>query len=232
VIVYWVRVQEQEAWYARHLPLVEQRIVDVGANVGRLSQFFWDQGKRTSTIVSIEPMPENVKAIEARIRASRAGSKWTVKRCAISSRDGHVKMRSVEQPWGLNSVVDESERGTLTIACRRLDSLVPDATVVKVDVEGHEHEFLPSAVPKMTSVRAWAVELHAKPGAPLEPTLALFADAGFRLLTAGTTKDDPNGPWVDVEVTPEWSWERVASTRMKSGGTFKMLHLLALRRDQ
>ncbi len=222
-------MDQQEAWYAKHLPLKAQVIVDVGANVGRLSQFFWEQAKRTSTIVSVEPMPENAKAIEARIRAARAGNKWTLKRCAISSRDGHIKMRAVQQPWGLNSVVDPSETGTLTIACRRLDSLVPDATVVKVDVEGHEHELLPSAVPAMKSVRAWAVELHMIEGAPLERTLSLFADAGFRLLSPGAKKDDPEGPWVDVDVTPEWTWDRLPAARTTSGGIFKMLHLIALR---
>ena len=129
-------MDRQETWYAENLPLEGEVVVDVGANVGKLSQFFWDQGHRKSKVISVEPMPENVKAIEARIKAAKAGTKWTVKRCAISGKDGHVQMRRLNAQWGLNSMVG-TEGDTIAIACRRLEALAPDATVVKVDVEGH-----------------------------------------------------------------------------------------------
>lgn len=226
-------LDRQETWYAAHLPLRDQVIVDVGANVGKLSQFFWEQGKRTNTVISVEPMPENVKAIEARIKAAKAGSKWTVKRCAISAKDGHVRMRRLTAQWGLNSMVPVGEEAdTIAIACRRLEALAPDATVVKVDVEGHEYAFLPTAVPALPAVKAWALELHCVEGERLEDTLRLFVDHGYRLLAGAAKKTDPDGPWVSVPAAPEWSWAQIGGIPTVKDGlpsTFKMLHVLALK---
>ena len=226
-------MDRQEVWYAENLPLHGEIVVDVGANVGKLSQFFWEQGRRTNTVISVEPMPENVKAIEARIKAAKAGNKWTVKRCAISGKDGHVQMRRLNAQWGLNSMVPEGDAAdTVAVACRRLEALAPNATVVKVDVEGHEYAFLPTAVPAMPNVKAWALELHCAFGERLEDTLRLFADRGYRLLAGAAKKTDPDGPWVSVPAAPEWSWEQIGGIpTIKDGlpSTFKMLHVLALK---
>jgi FkbM family methyltransferase len=232
-------MDRQEAWYLAHLPLRNQRIADVGANVGRLSQFFWDHGERSSSIVSIEPMPENAKAIERRIRAARAASKWSVKRCAISSRDGHLVMRRLSAPTrggGLNAMVTgaagDASGDEVTTACRTLEGLVPDATVIKVDVEGHEYTFLPQAVRALDKATAWALELHLVAGHPLEETLLLFAKSGYRLIGAAARRDDPDGAWIDVALTPEWTWDRIpglATTRDGLPSTFKMVHVLAVR---
>jgi FkbM family methyltransferase len=223
-------MDHQERWYAANLPLRGELIVDVGANVGRLSQFFWEQGARRNEVISIEPLAENIKAIEARIRAAKAGNKWTVKKCAVSARDGHLALRPVSAEWGQNSMV--SDDGSLRVACRRLEAIAPDATVVKVDVEGHEYAFLPQALAAMPNVRAWALELHCVEGHKLEDTLKSFADAGLRLVGAGVKKADPEGPWVNLEITPAWSWDSIPGTSTVRDGlpsTFKMLHVLALR---
>ncbi len=227
-------IDPQAQWYARLLPLREQVVVDVGANVGKLSQLFWDESRRTSRVVSIEPLPENAKAIEARIRASKAGSRWTVKRCAISSRDGHLELQPLRAPWGANSMVPVAADagGTIKVACRTLEGLVPDATIVKVDVEGHEYAFLPQAVAALPNVRAWAVELHHVEGHPLERTLTLFADHGYRLIGAGARRSDPSGPWVDVDVTPAWTWDAIPGVPTRRDGMpseFKMMHIIAIR---
>ncbi len=220
----------QERWYRENLPLRGEKIVDVGANVGKLSQFFWDVGVRSNEVISVEPLPENIKALEARIRAAKPGNKWSVKKCAVSSRDGHVALRRVDAAWGHNSMA--AADGALTVACRRLEAIAPDATVVKVDVEGHEYAFLPQALHAMPSVKAWALELHSVEGHRLEDTLKMLADAGYRLIGAGAKRADPNGPWVNVEITPAWTWDSipgVASTRDGLPATFKMLHVLAVR---
>jgi precorrin-6B methylase 2 len=72
-MTYAARVDAQERWYLDNIPLKDQVVADVGANVGRLSQFFFDRVSRKGRVVSIEPIPSNIKAIEARIR--RAGAK-------------------------------------------------------------------------------------------------------------------------------------------------------------
>jgi FkbM family methyltransferase len=223
-------VNRQERWYRDNLPLRGEKIVDVGANVGQLSQFFWDQGARRNEVISVEPVAENIKAIEARIRAAKAGNRWTLKKCAVSSKDGHVALRPIRADWGHNSMVVED--GGVTVACRRLEAIAPDATIVKVDVEGHEYAFLPQALAAMPSVKAWALELHRVEGHRLEDTLRMFAAADYRLVAAGADKTDPLGPWLNIELTTSWSWDSVPSfPTMRDGlpSMFKMLHVLALR---
>lgn len=226
-------MDRQELWYVENLPLRGEKIIDVGANIGKFSQLFWDQGARKNEVISIEPILENAKAIEARIRASKAGNKWTVKKCAVSALNGQLELRPLRAAWGLNSMVPlDGEGERIQVACRKLESIAPDASVVKVDVEGHEYTFLPQALASMPKVKAWALELHQVDDQPLERTLQQLVDYGYRLVGAGAKRSDPNGPWVNVEVTPQWTWADipgVASVRDGLPSTFKMLHVLALR---
>ncbi len=224
----------QEGWYARLLPLRGEIVADVGANVGRLSQFFWDAGARTNRVVSIEPLAENAKAIEARIKAANAGAKWTVKRCAVSARDGHLALQPLRASWGANSMVpiEGASAETIEVACRTLEGLVPDATIVKIDVEGHEYAFLSQALAAMPKVRAWALELHCVPGQPLEETLGELHARGLRLVGAGQRRGDKSGAWVDIDLDPRTTWAAipgVSTTRDGLPAEFKMLHVVALR---
>jgi FkbM family methyltransferase len=228
-------VDAQERWYLDNIPLDGETVADVGANVGRLSQFFFDHGTKKTRVVSIEPLPANIKAIEARIRKSGASRRWTLKKCAISDRDGHLAMRQVKAAWGDNGVVvgpeEPADDKTVKVACRRLATLVPDATVVKIDVEGHEYAFLADALETMAGVGCWALELHCVAGHPLEETLRLLADRGLSLFTAGHHPDRPEH-WVNVPISPALSWEQIPGTpSMRDGvpGMFKMLHVIAKR---
>jgi FkbM family methyltransferase len=226
-------MDDQERWYADNLPLRAEKIVDVGANVGRLSQFFWEQGARTNEVISVEPIAENIKAIEARIRAAKAGNKWTVKKCAVSAHDGHLALRPLRAEWGANSMVPIDDGGErIQVACRRLEAIAPDATVVKVDVEGHEYAFLAQALAAMPRVKAWALELHQVEGHTLETALQMISGHGYRLVGAGKKRSDLEGAWVNIDVPPTWTWDTIPGIPTVRDGlpsTFKMLHVLALR---
>ncbi len=218
----------QKPWYRDNLPLLGGVIVDVGANVGELSQLFFERAGPKGRVVSVEPHPDNIKRLERRIR--KAGSRrWSLKRCAISSRQGMVSLRELAMSGGANAMVVEGG-GDFTVACMPLAALVPDATVVKLDVEGHEYAILPEAVPALTRARAWAVELHKVEGHPLEQTLALFAAHGFTLVSAGTPRDDPRR-WLSVDISPSLTWSEVPGqpTGRDERREFKMLHLIARR---
>lgn len=219
-------MDSQEQWYASHIALRGQVIADVGANVGRLSQFFWDASGGTSRVVSIEPVIENVIAIRERIRAAGA-DKWTVEACAASSRSGTVALSVARQSGGgWNSVVGGG-KGVRKVRCRPLAAIVPDATVVKVDVEGHEYEVLAHALPRLPRVHSWAVELHRVPGHPLQEALGAFMGHGYRVYAA--TGDGPQGRWSSHEVGATLDWSSVPAGTRADGTAFKMLHVLALR---
>lgn len=227
---------EQQRWYRQHIPLSRQVIVDVGAHIGELSQFFWDAGQGTSRVVSIEPLAENVAHIRERIR--RAGATdWTVHACAVSDRDGQARLHALRLPTGgWNSVLrNQPSPGARGVSIRsapmqRLSALVPDATVVKLDIEGHEYAVLEDALPSLPSVHTWALELHYVAGQPLEEVLALLSEHGHRLLAAGRSAADPSGPWLSAPISPDLGWEKIPVAKLRPDGSpFKMLHVIASR---
>ncbi len=222
-------MDDQARWYADNIPLRNQVIADVGANVGRLSQFFWEAAAGTSRIVSIEPLPENVAAIRERIRAAGT-DRWTVEPCAVSSRTGKVGLALFRTPQGgWNSMVVR-HKPRLKITCRPLWSLVPDATVVKVDIEGHEYAILEEALPRLKQAHSWAVELHMVPGRPLQQVLTAFMAEGFRILASVRKPDDPTGAWTSEEISPTLDWAAVPVAKVRGDGSvFKMLHVIATR---
>ncbi|MBT6277084.1 MAG: FkbM family methyltransferase [Chromatiales bacterium] len=222
----------QTNWYASEIDLANQTIVDVGANVGRLSQFFWDGGKGQSTIVSVEPLKQNIKAITKRARKAGANSNWRIEHCAVSDRSGHVQISpfySKQEGW--NSAIGDDEyalpKKSITVACKTLDEVEPNATVIKVDIEGHEYAVIEHAISKLVHARAWAVELHMVPGKPLEGILSVFAHHGFDILAASASA---GGGWQSTLIPETLQWARipVAGTH-PNGGIFKMLHIIAKR---
>lgn len=226
--------QEQQRWYRRVIPLSQQVIVDVGAHIGELSQFFWDAGQGTSRVVSVEPLAENVARIRERIRRA-AATNWLVQHCAVSNEAGQACLHAFRLPTGgWNSVLSARPstggRGVSlrSVPTQRLSALVPDATVIKLDIEGHEYAVLEDALPSLPSVHTWALELHMVPGRPLEEVLSLLSEHGYRLLAAGRSADDPQGPWVSTPISPELGWEKIpVAKRHHDGSPFKMLHLIA-----
>lgn len=245
--VKWLQMDDQERWYAENIELRDQVVADVGANVGRLSQFFWEASGHTSRVVSIEPVPENVARIRERIAAAGT-DRWTVVPCAASSVPGTVEMNVFRMPEGpMNSVVraaagtsgvggsadapaPDGTSVTADVPAKPLAELVPDATVVKVDIEGHEYPVLEQALPELSRVHTWTVELHMVAGQPLERVLQRFADHGYRVYAAGRRPDDPKGPWISAPVPTSLSWSRIPVAQVRADGSvFKMLHILAKR---
>lgn len=221
-------MMDQQRWYRENILLKNQVIVDLGANVGALSQFFWEASEGTGRLISVEPLVQNVAVIRDRIKRAGA-SAWTVEECAASSVEGTVMIGAFRLPEGGWNGVIGSAQG-VPVPARRLSRFVPDATVVKVDIEGHEYEVLDEALPQLKFVHTWALELHMVSGRPLEQVLAQLASHGYRLLAAGRSRSAPNGPWVSTPIPTELSWAQIPVAKTLSDGSlFKMLHLIATR---
>lgn len=225
----------QKRWYAETLPLVGAHIVDVGANEGELSDFFFSSLQGQGSLLSIEPLVENVRQIKQRIQRQQATERWRVRQCAVSDAAKTVSLRvgsSEGTPW--NSMIVPSPvpgQPVRTVEAQTLSSLCPYATVVKLDIEGHEYQVLADSLPKMPSVKAWAIELHMMPGFSLAQTVRSLVHAGFVVYGAGRTRSDPSGPWISAEVPSGLEWDAIPiAQRREDGSVFKMLHIVALRR--
>lgn len=223
----------QQRWYGELIPLRAQSIVDVGANIGELSQFFWEQGAGSSEILSIEPLAENIAAIEERIRRLDAKT-WRVAAVAASDQDGELVLAAAhDTASGWNSAVRRDGRedaSTRRVPCRRLSALAPHATVVKLDVEGHEYAILDEALAALDRVHTWALEFHSRPDRPLQEALGKFVAQGFSLVAAGRRASDPDGAWLSVPIGADLTWEKIPpARRLADGSAFRMLHVVARR---
>lgn len=216
-------------WYFETLPLGDAVVVDAGANVGAISAFFVRAGARS--VLSVEPLAENVAVLRDRIAADDAGDVWTVAPCALSDRAGELLLRrGGDEETAHNCVVTaRGGPGVVRAPCDTLPNLRPDATVVKLDLEGHEYAVLDHCLATMAAVRAWAIELHMVPGRPLERTLEAIVAQGFELYGAGRLRGDPSGRWVTGRVPVTLTWDALPAARRADGSVFKMLHVVARR---
>lgn len=226
-------MDDQLRWYGELLPLAGAVVVDVGANVGRISEGLWHAVGPSGQVISVEPLTEHVCTISARI-AGVGASNWRVVEAAISDRAGEVILSVFDDAEaGRNAmVVPEARLATAprTARCRRLVDVAPDATVVKLDIEGHEYAVLDDALGSMPRVLGWALELHMVDGRPLAATLARLAETGLRLFAAGRARGQADGPWRSIAIPPTLEWSAIPVARQRADGSaFKMLHVIALR---
>ncbi|MEM6291251.1 MAG: FkbM family methyltransferase [Myxococcota bacterium] len=219
-------IDKQVAWYLSELDLAGAVFVDGGANEGALLRALWDAAGGGFEVHAVEPLAENVAKIRAR---EPEGAGWTVHPVVLTDDDAprHVTVEH-DGPSGHNCAVTGS--GTLEVPGRRLSTLVPNATVVKLDVEGHEYAILDESLDALPNVSAWAIEFHRTNGRPLEAALGALARRGYSLHAAGRRASDPQGPWISGSVPPTLHWGQIpAAKRNADGGVFKMVHIIARR---
>jgi FkbM family methyltransferase len=227
-------IERQLQWYAQHMDLRGAVCVDVGANVGLVSQFFFDGGDTSTRVVSVEPVAANVEALRRRVEAAGAADRWRVVEGAVTDASGRVSLRArFDEREGWNSIVSASSPPAeqIEVDAWRLHELAPDATVVKLDVEGHEFRILDDALPRMPGVRAWAMELHMVHGRPLPRVFEQLRAAELEIFAATSKRGDPKGSWHSIRVPLDLDWPRIPVARRRpDGSVFKMLHVLACRR--
>jgi len=231
-------MEAQKRWYAETLPLRDAPlVVDVGANVGELSEFFFAQIPAAARVLSIEPLAENVAQIEQRIARAHAAERWQVRQCAVSEQDGEVSLRigSSEGTAHNSFVIPEAvQPGTgrvIRVPAYTLSALAKHARIIKLDIEGHEYPVLAESLVKLSEVHAWAIELHMVAGQSLAATVRSFLRAGYRVLGAGQQRGDTSGRWMSLEVPEGMEWDSVPVAQHRpDGSAFKMLHVIALRR--
>jgi len=181
---------------------------DVGAYRGFMSGVFALRGARE--VITFEPLPENVKAIE-RLIGMNSNLPIRVLEAAIGNRDGEVsfeRMPEASMAKVRGSDFQSEHRGgaTFQVQMRTLDSLVekneiPPPNVVKIDVEGSEVSVIEGAR---------AVLMNCKPKLLIEahsPALAAecirsLSQAGYQTRVIDTSEryGDPNIRHLAAEV--------------------------------
>lgn len=159
------------AWISQHLAGRRERFVDAGAYHGLYTLVFARAAAAGSEVVAVDPVPSNCALIEVNLALN--GLSARIEPAAVSVDDGRVR-------FGGGSCGRIVPAGGSEYAAKRLTSILPGATVVKLDIEGTEFEVFPSALDELPDVHTWLVELHPDRGNPAA-ILELFHARGYQL---------------------------------------------------
>ena len=159
-------------WLARHVAGRREKVVDAGAYHGLYTLVLAKAADPASEVVAVDPVPSNVALIEVNLALNDLHAR--IEACVISDRDGEVGFA----PGSCGRIV---ARGGAVRAARRLEAVLPDATVVKLDIEGTEFALFPEQIERLPAAHTWIVEIH--PGKARDPRMILdaFTARGFEL---------------------------------------------------
>lgn len=160
-------------WVIKNINLRNQKIIDGGAHHGQYSVVFAVGSGYTSEVISVDPVSLNSTLIEVNMTLNEAKAK--IDQCAISNLDG-----SISFSFGSNGRI--VSKGGLTKHAKRLPSILKDATIVKLDVEGAEFTILPNQIDEMSNVHTWIKEIHPTPTRDPNVLIDLLRKKEFELL--------------------------------------------------
>lgn len=156
------------------------RILDCGANIG-LATLYFKLLFPESDITAFEPDPALFEILRRNVgRFSPAGV--TLEQRAVWIAGGNIEFSG---DGGVGGRIDGTAggKGAMTVRAARLaDFLHSKVDLLKLDIEGAEHEVLRDCVPLLGNVRRLFLEFHGRPERPqeLDGVLKDLREAGFR----------------------------------------------------
>jgi FkbM family methyltransferase len=189
-------------WLVKHIAGRREKILDAGAYHGLYTLVLAKAAGSASKVVAVDPVPSNCALIEVNLALN--GLHATIEQCAIGTVDGEVNLSS-------GSCARIVESGGTLRPSRRLQSIMPDATIVKLDIEGAEFLVLPEAIDELTCAQMWSVEIHPGAGKDPQSLLKMFEDRGFELWWL----DRAGGGIARYPATMPWS-ERTSLIALRS----------------
>lgn len=159
-------------WIANRIAGRTEAIIDAGAYHGLYALVMGKAAGTGSRVAVVDPVTSNCAIIEANLALNKLDGE--IFEAAVTTQDGFVSF--TEDSCGR---IDAS--GRRRCAARRLPSIMADATVAKIDIEGAEAQVLPQQIDEMSGVHTWMVELHPDLGVDAGAIIGLFAERGFTL---------------------------------------------------
>jgi len=147
-------------------------VMDVGAHHGHYS-IILGQGKK---LLCVDPFYHNTQLIKKNLELN--GLDAQIVYGAVAKEKGQRGFRCVS-----NGRLDDNS--SVMVDTYKLVDLMPEAQVIKIDIEGAEFEILPEQVTEMPKCHTWIVEIH--PGEP-DVIAQGFLDRGFELLKVNREK--------------------------------------------
>lgn len=172
-------------FFRRHLK-PGMTFVDVGANLGDFSLVASRLVGNSGRVISFEPDPGNCQWLRESIAKNELAN-VELREEALSNTEGQATffLGDVSGWHTLKGGQLQHEKGRITVATRRLDSLGLDRIdVMKIDVEGAELEVLQGAHESLRRCRPLLlIDLHPHMGADVAAVAAMLRELGYQLHT-------------------------------------------------
>jgi FkbM family methyltransferase len=142
---YRLRTERDEIRFLLSQSLEGKLAVDIGANRGIYSFWMHQKVGESGRVVSFEPQPEMVEALQ-RLKGSFRLNAMEIVHSGLSSKPGELQLVREPDHWGGASFERQptSDEETMTVPVTTLDLFREQhfdrpVSFIKCDVEGHEH---------------------------------------------------------------------------------------------
>jgi FkbM family methyltransferase len=169
-------------------------IVDAGANIGAFS-LYAARAATGSRIVALEPFPDTRARLEAHVERNGLADRVACRPWALARADATRHMDGSNVPSTSRGMLGDDSPGgggvpieAITLATLWDREGIDRAHLLKMDIEGAEHEVIRNTSPDILR-RAAAIALEYHPNGSKSALFDYLAGAGFVL-----THDAPNGP--------------------------------------
>lgn len=152
--------------YSKFVIREGDRVLDLGANIGAMSQRFLKDG--AELVVSVEPFPDNVLVLRKNLEAFDSLHYVILQAAVVGPDTGpELTLYTPDTNFGMVSRVKHDVpyavlTGAINVPTVQFDDLVEryEPTAIKCDIEGGEYDFLPSLLNLPASVTRLAIEWH------------------------------------------------------------------------
>jgi FkbM family methyltransferase len=217
--------------YIKNVNFNNKIIYDIGSNEGEIINFI-NYNSNNSKIFGIEPHPNNIITLNNKFKNN---DNIKIIHGAVNTYNGFCKI-GLEQQQRTNGlqqghIIDNDklndmqsriwERKCDNIPCFKLDTLCKDANIIKMDIEGFEHNILKYSLDKLTNLEkllieihswedinlhGWTINLHSKENDSLNKMLNLFYENEFNNIIVAKTRNgrinkvNKNTMWTDIPI--------------------------------
>jgi FkbM family methyltransferase len=173
--------------FCRHeypVPEGAQVVIDAGANIGTFS--IYASFKQAQEIHALEPFPETYSQLEQNIRANRLENKVHLNAVALADQTGTRKMDLSDGPSQSRGLLGQDQNEGLEVKTLTLQKFIENLNhseidLLKIDIEGGEHEVFHSSTPEtLKKIKNIAMEYH--PNKPKKDLFNKITSSGFQLV--------------------------------------------------
>jgi FkbM family methyltransferase len=157
--IFWLKIYQK---FSINYAALET-IVDIGANIGLATLFFRSLSPQ-ARIIAVEPESKSFKVLESNLRSTFLAEKITTVNAAINCIDSPLSLKIGR--FAYNTAISNLPQGAM-VAGISLNTLIDrydlkKIDLLKIDVEGFEHEIFKANLKWLNIVENIIIEIHSE----------------------------------------------------------------------